>query len=291
MDVAQSIVIYDEDCGTLRGIDTTALIKEGVVVEKLGERIVGRTSLHNVFHPETDELIVSAGQEIMKAIADKIEEAEIESIEIRSVLTCESSHGVCVRCYGRNLATNRMSEIGDAVGVIAAQSIGEPGTQLTLRTFHTGGIASLSNTINEIKTRHEGIIRLDSVRSIESEISGEKKNVVIGRTGEMRLMNSAEDKVLQSAYIPYGATLEVEDGQKVGKELIVCSWDPFNNLIISEQDGTVEYESIVSNVTFKEEIVEQTGNVEKFIIESRNKTISPAVIIKGKESLCPSCRS
>jgi DNA-directed RNA polymerase subunit beta' len=284
VDVAQSIVIYDEDCGTLRGIDTTALIKEGVVVEKLGERIVGRTSLHNVFHPETDELIVSAGQEIMKAIADKIEEAEIESIEIRSVLTCESSHGVCVRCYGRNLATNRMSEIGDAVGVIAAQSIGEPGTQLTLRTFHTGGIASLSNTINEIKTRHEGIIRLDSVRSIESEISGEKKNVVIGRTGEMRLMNSAEDKVLQSAYIPYGATLEVVDGQKVGKELIVCSWDPFNNLIISEQDGTVEYESIVNNVTFKEEIVEQTGNVEKFIIESRNKAISPAVIIKGKES-------
>lgn len=153
MDVAQSIVIYDEDCGTLRGIDTTALIKEGVVVEKLGERIVGRTSLHNVFHPETDELIVSAGQEIMKAIADKIEEAEIESIEIRSVLTCESSHGVCVRCYGRNLATNRMSEIGDAVGVIAAQSIGEPGTQLTLRTFHTG--VSLLFPIRSMKLKQD----------------------------------------------------------------------------------------------------------------------------------------
>ena len=284
VDVAQSVVIYEEDCGTLRGIETTALMKEGVIVEPLGERIVGRTSLHNVFHPETDELIVNAGQEITKAIADKIEAAEIESVEIRSVLTCESSHGVCVRCYGRNLATNRMSEIGDAVGVIAAQSIGEPGTQLTLRTFHTGGIASLSNTVNEIKTRHEGIIRLDSVRFIESEISGEKKNVVIGRTGEMRLMNSAEDKVLQSAYIPYGATLEVVDGQKISKETIVCAWDPFNNLIISEQDGTVEYESIVNNVTYREEIVEQTGNIEKFIIESRNKAISPAIIINGKES-------
>lgn len=284
VDVAQSIVIYDEDCGTLRGIETSALMKEGVMVEKLSERILGRTSLHDIYHPENDELIAKAGEEITKHIADKIDQAEIESIEIRSVLTCESSHGVCVRCYGRNLATNRMSEIGDAVGVIAAQSIGEPGTQLTLRTFHTGGIASLSNTVNEIKTRHEGIVRLDGVRFIEAEQNGEKKKIVIGRTGELRLMNSAEDKVLQNAYIPYGSVLEVSDGEKVSKEASICAWDPFNNLIIAEQDGTVEYENIINNVTFKEEIVEQTGNIEKFIIESRNKTISPAIIVVGKDS-------
>jgi DNA-directed RNA polymerase subunit beta' len=283
VDVAQSIVIYSEDCGTLRGIETSALMKEGIIVDKISERIMGRTTLHDIYHPNTDELLVTAGEEISKAIAAKIEAAEIEMVEIRSVLTCESSHGVCVKCYGRNLATNRMSEIGDAVGVIAAQSIGEPGTQLTLRTFHTGGIASLSNTVSEIKTRHEGIIRLDSVRFIEAEQNGEIKKIVIGRTGELRLMNAAEDKVLQSAYIPYGSTLEVTDGDKVGKEAVICTWDPFNNVIIAEQDGTVEYDSIVNNVTFKEEIVEQTGNVEKFIIESRNKAISPSIIINGKE--------
>lgn len=283
VDVAQSIVIYDEDCGTLRGIETTALIKEGTVVEKLGERILGRTSLHDVFHPITDEFIVAAGQEISKAIANKIEEAGIESIEIRSVLTCESSHGVCVRCYGRNLATNRMSEIGDAVGVIAAQSIGEPGTQLTLRTFHTGGIASLSSTINEIKSRFEGIVRLDSVRSIDTNLTDEEKTLVIGRTGELRIMNEAEDKILQNAYIPYGSHLQVKDGQKIDKDTVICTWDPFNNIIIAEHDGVIEYDSIVNNVTFKEEIVEQTGNTEKFIIESRNKTLIPAIIVKSKD--------
>jgi len=283
VDVAQSIVIYDEDCGTLRGIETTALIKEGIIVEKLSERILGRTTIHDIYHPITDKLLAKAGEEVTKDIANRIDDAEIEMVEIRSVLTCESSHGVCVKCYGRNLATNRMSEIGDAVGVIAAQSIGEPGTQLTLRTFHTGGIASLSNTVNEIKTRHEGIIRLDSVRFIEAEQGGEIKKIVIGRTGELRLMNPAEDKVLQSAYIPYGSVLEVSDGDKLAKDSMICSWDPFNNLIIAEFDGTVEYESIINNVTFKEEIVEQTGNVEKFIIESRNKAISPSIIINGKE--------
>lgn len=284
VDVAQSIVIYSEDCGTLRGIETSALMKEGIVVDKLSERIMGRTTLHDIYHPNTDELLVKAGEEITKAIALNIEAAEIEMVEIRSVLTCESSHGVCVKCYGRNLATNRMSEIGDAVGVIAAQSIGEPGTQLTLRTFHTGGIASLSNTVNEIKTRHEGIVRLDSVRFIEAEVAGEMKKIVIGRTGEIRLMNAAEDKVLQSAYIPYGSNLEVTDGEKVMKEATICTWDPFNNVIIAEQDGVCEYDSIVSNVTFKEEIMEQTGNIEKFIIESRNKAISPSIIVNGKES-------
>jgi DNA-directed RNA polymerase subunit beta' len=282
VDVAQSIVIYDEDCGTLRGIETTALIKEGTVVEKLSERILGRTSLHDIYHPTTDEFILSAGAEITKLIANKIEEAEIEMVEIRSVLTCESSHGVCVRCYGRNLATNRMSEIGDAVGVIAAQSIGEPGTQLTLRTFHTGGIASLSNTVNEVKMRHDGIVRLDGVRFIEAEQNGEIRKIVIGRTGEMRLMNPAEDKVLQSAYIPYGSVLNVVDGEKVTKEMIICSWDAFNNLVIAEYDGVIAYDNIINNVTFKEEVVEQTGNVEKFIIESRNKTIAPGMILAGK---------
>jgi DNA-directed RNA polymerase subunit beta' len=284
VDVAQSVVIYEEDCHTLRGIDVSALMKEGTIVEPISERIVGRTSLHNVFHPETDELIAKAGEELTLAIAKSIENSGIETIEIRSVLTCESAKGVCVKCYGRNLATNRMSEIGDAVGVIAAQSIGEPGTQLTLRTFHSGGIASLSSTVSEIKVRFEGIIRLDAVRTIEAtDDNGEKRTIVIGRTGELRIMNAAEDKILQSAYIPYGAQLIVKDGQKAVKEDIICTWDPFNNLIIAEQDGIVEYENIINNVTFKEEIVEQTGNTEKFIIESRNKTLVPAVIIDSKD--------
>jgi DNA-directed RNA polymerase subunit beta' len=284
VDVAQSVVIYEEDCLTLRGIDVSALMKEGTIVEPISERIVGRTSLHNVYHPETDELIAKAGEELTLAIAKRIENSGIETIEIRSVLTCESAKGVCVKCYGRNLATNRMSEIGDAVGVIAAQSIGEPGTQLTLRTFHSGGIASLSSTVSEIKVRFEGVIRLDAVRTIEAtDDNGEKKTIVIGRTGELRIMNAAEDKILQSAYIPYGAQLMVKDGQKAVKEDIICTWDPFNNLIIAEQDGTVEYENIINNVTFKEEVVEQTGNTEKFIIESRNKTLVPAVIIDSKE--------
>ena len=283
VDVAQSIVIYEEDCNTLRGIETTALIKEGTIVEPLSERIVGRTSLHNVYHPETDELLINAGEEINAETARKIEKSGVESIEIRSVLTCESTKGVCVKCYGRNLATNRTSEIGDAVGVIAAQSIGEPGTQLTLRTFHSGGIASLSSTVSEIKVKLDGIVRLDSVRTIDVDDNGAKKKVVIGRTGELRIMNAAEDKILQSAYIPYGAHLMVEDGQKIAKEEVICDWDPFNNLIIAEADGTVQFDNIINNVTFKEEVVEQTGNTEKFIIESRNKTLVPAVLIVSKD--------
>jgi DNA-directed RNA polymerase subunit beta' len=283
VDVAQSIVIYEEDCNTLRGIETTALIKEGTIVEPLSERIVGRTSLHDVYHPETDALLINAGEEINAESARNIEKSGVESIEIRSVLTCESTKGVCVKCYGRNLATNRTSEIGDAVGVIAAQSIGEPGTQLTLRTFHSGGIASLSSTISEIKVKLDGIVRLDSVRTIDVDDNGTNKKVVIGRTGELRIMNAAEDKILQSAYIPYGSHLMVEDGQKITKDEVICDWDPFNNLIIAEADGTVQFDNIVNNVTFKEEIVEQTGNTEKFIIESRNKTLVPAVLIVSKD--------
>jgi DNA-directed RNA polymerase subunit beta' len=284
VDVAQSLVIFEEDCKTLRGVEMTNFSVDGQEVESLADRIVGRTSLHDVYSNLDDSLLIKAGQEISMDMARKLKDHQIEAIEIRSVLTCEAEVGVCVKCYGRNLATNRMSEIGDAIGVIAAQSIGEPGTQLTLRTFHAGGIASFTSTSNELRAKFDGIIKFDGLRYIDAETEDKtKKMIVIGRTGEMKLLKKADEKPIQNAYIPYGATLLITDGTEVKKDDIICTWDPFNNLIIAESDGTVVYDGIIQNVTYKEDIVEQTGNVEKFIIESRNKAIIPSIIIEGND--------
>ena len=286
VDVAQDVVIMDEDCGTLRGITISALKDNEDIVEPLFDRILGRTSLLDVTHPETDEVLAEAGQEINEAMARKIEESGTESVEIRSVLTCESTKGVCVKCYGRNLATNRTAEEGDAVGIIAAQSIGEPGTQLTLRTFHVGGIASMSATENQLKARFDGVIQFDGVRITNGvDESGEKINVVIGRTGEMRIVKEDNpDKTLISNHIPYGSTMFVKDGKHIKKGDVICQWDPYNNVIISEHAGKVKFEQIIENITYRDEMDEQTGHREKVIIESKDKTKIPAIIVEhGKD--------
>ena len=283
VDVAQDVVITEEDCQTLRGIATSALKNNEDVVESLYDRILGRTSLNDVFHPETDELILSAGSFIDEQAAALIEKTGLETIEIRSVLTCESRKGVCVKCYGRNLATNRLAEMGDAVGIIAAQSIGEPGTQLTLRTFHVGGIASMSVTESQMIARFDGIIQLDGVRSIAAtDETGEKSNLVIGRTGEIRIVKEDNaDKTLIVNHIPYGSSIFVKDGQKIKKGDLICRWDPFNNVIISEGNGKVKFEHVIENQTFREEIDEQTGHRDKVIIESKDRKRAPAILIES----------
>ena len=286
VDVAQDVVIADEDCGTLRGI-TIAALKDGEdIVEPLSERILGRSALQDVYHPVSDELIVESGQEINEFTAKLIQEAGIEEVEIRSVLTCEARKGVCVKCYGRNLATNRTAERGDAVGIIAAQSIGEPGTQLTLRTFHVGGIASMSATESQLLAKFDGVVVFDGVRTITTtDEAGEKMNVVIGRTGELRIVKDDNpDKVLNSVHIPYGSFIFVKDGKAIKKGDVICKWDPYNNVIVSEIAGKIKFEHIIENVTYRDEMDEQTGHREKVIVESKDKTKIPTVIVEsGKD--------
>jgi len=285
VDVAQDVVITEEDCGTLRGISISALKDNEDIIEPLADRIEGRTSLHDVYHPLTDELIIEAGKEISPAIAKKIEDAGIESIEIRSVLTCESKRGCCVKCYGKNLASGYLAQKGDAVGIIAAQSIGEPGTQLTLRTFHVGGVAGSASVESTLTAKFDGVIQFDGVRSVTTtNAEGEEVKVVIGRTGEVRIIDTKNDRLLITNNIPYGSTLMVKDGQKVSKGDVICSWDPYNNVIIAEVDGVLKFENVIEGVTYREEADEQTGHREKVVIETRDKTKIPSIIIEGKTS-------
>jgi len=279
VDVSQDVVISEEDCGTLRGISISALKDNEEVIEALYNRILGRVTLHDVYDPITDELIIEAGKEIDEDIARKIEdETSIEEVEIRSVLTCESRKGVCVKCYGRNLTTNGMAQKGDAVGIIAAQSIGEPGTQLTLRTFHVGGTASGVETESQLTAKFAGILEYDGLKTTSyTDEDGTKMNVVVGRTGEIRIKNPKDEKVLVTNHIPYGAVLYVKDGQKINKGDSICSWDPYNAVIISTNSGKVQFENIEEGVTYKEEVDEQTGHREKVVIESRDKTKIPTV--------------
>jgi DNA-directed RNA polymerase subunit beta' len=284
VDVAQDMVITEEDCGTLRGIATSALKDNEDIIEPLSDRIAGRTSLHDVYDPQTDELIIPAGDEITIDIAKKIEEAGIDTVEIRSVLTCESKRGVCVKCYGKNLASGNLAQRGDAVGIIAAQSIGEPGTQLTLRTFHVGGVAGSASVESTLVAKFDGTIQFDGLRSVSIENNeGNKSQVVIGRTGEVRIIDTKNDRLLITNNIPYGATLNVKDGQKVNKGDIICTWDPFNNVIVSEINGKLRFENVIEGVTFREESDEQTGHREKVVIETRDKTKIPSIIVDGKE--------
>ncbi len=286
VDVAQDVIITDEDCGTLRGLAETALKNQEEVVESLYDRILGRVSLHDIYHPQTAELIVRSGAEINEAIAQTIEESPIETVEIRTVLTCESKKGVCSKCYGRNLSTGRMVQRGEAVGVIAAQSIGEPGTQLTLRTFHVGGVASKGATESKLEAKFSGTLEFEEVRTIRHGKKGQETEVVIGRSGEVRIMDPNTKAVLQSNNIPYGAHLFVRDGSKIEKGTLICEWDPYNAVIISEMSGKIAYEHIEEGVTFKEESDEQTGFKEKVVIDSRDKTKNPAIkIVSGKEVL------
>lgn len=284
VDVAQDVVINDEDCGTLRGIAISALKDNEDIVEPLYDRILGRTSLHDIYHPVTDELILGAGELITEDMAKAIEASGIETVDIRSVLTCESRHGVCVKCYGLNLATGYLAQRGDAVGIIAAQSIGEPGTQLTLRTFHVGGVAGSTSIDSQLTAKFDGTIQFDGLRTVSAKDNqGEVVQMVIGRTGEMRIIDVKNDRLLITNNIPYGSTLRVKDGQKVEKGDVICTWDPFNNVIISEQAGSVKFESVIEGVTFREEADEQTGHREKVVIETKDKTKIPSLIVEGKD--------
>jgi DNA-directed RNA polymerase subunit beta' len=286
VDVAQDVIINEADCGTLRGLAETALKNQEEVVESLYDRILGRVSLHDIYHPQTNNLLVRAGEEITEESASMIEESPIEMVEIRSVLTCESRQGVCAKCYGRNLSTGRMVQKGEAVGVIAAQSIGEPGTQLTLRTFHVGGVASKGSTESSIIAKFGGIVEFEEVRSIKHGKKTDNAEVVIGRSGEMRIVDANTKAILASHNIPYGAHLYIKEGQKVDKGTILCDWDPYNAVIISEVAGKIGFEHIEEGITFKEETDEQTGYKEKVVVDSRDKTKNPVIkIVSGKEIL------
>jgi len=282
VDVSQDVVISEEDCGTLRGIATSALKDNEDVIEPLADRIEGRTSSHDVFNPITNELIVAAGDEISIDAARLIEDAGIETVEIRSVLTCESKRGVCVKCYGRNLATGYITQKGDAVGIIAAQSIGEPGTQLTLRTFHVGGVAGSSSVESSLNAKFDGTIQFDGLRTVDTiNNEGNKVKVVIGRTGEVRIMDVKNDRLMITNNVPYGAILAVKDGAQVKKGDVICTWDPFNNVIVAEQNGKIAFENILEGFTYRDEADEQTGHREKVVIESKDKTRIPTIILEG----------
>ena len=281
-DVAQDMIVGDVDCGTLRGIYTTALKDNEDIVEPLYDRILGRTSLHDVYDPITNELLVSAGEDIEEEIARKIQNSPLEGIEIRSVLTCESKRGVCALCYGRNLASGKRVQMGEAVGVIAAQSIGEPGTQLTLRTFHVGGTASNIAAESQINAKFEGVIEFENVRTVPFTTEEGPVEVVLGRSGEFRIVEAGTNKVIVSNNIPYGAYLYVKDGSKITKGDRICSWDPYNAVIISEFAGKAQFEAIQEGITFREESDEQTGHREKVIIDTRDKTKNPVIQIVEK---------
>ncbi|HET7819604.1 MAG TPA: DNA-directed RNA polymerase subunit beta' [Bacteroidia bacterium] len=285
VDVAQDVIITIEDCGTLRGLQATALKKNEEVVEPLYDRILGRVALNDVVHPLTGKLIIKGGEEIKEEYAQEVERSPIETVEIRSVLTCESKLGVCAKCYGRNLSTGRMVQKGEAVGVIAAQSIGEPGTQLTLRTFHVGGVAGLGvMSSSQIETKYDGVVEIDELRTVDRKnADGKKVKVVIGRSAELRIVDPNTRISLTTGYIPYGAQLYVENGETVKKGTIICDWDPYNAVIISEFQGQVEFENIEEGITFREEFDEQTGFREKVITDSKDKTKNPTIKIASKQ--------
>lgn len=284
VDVAQDVVINEEDCGTLRGITMEALKDQDDIIEKLAERILGRVSVHDVFDPLTNELIVASGEEITEDIAKRIDETSIEQVEIRSVLTCESKQGVCSKCYGRNLASGKMVQIGEAVGVIAAQSIGEPGTQLTLRTFHVGGAASNISVESSVNAKFAGRIEFEEMKLVPTTTNeGEKINVVMARTAEVKIVNPSNGQVLISQHVPYGSFLKVKEGQMVEKGDNICYWDPYNAVILSQYDGIVEFEAIEEGITYQEEYDEQTGYKEKVIIETRDRTKNPVIMVRNDQ--------
>jgi DNA-directed RNA polymerase subunit beta' len=284
VDVAQDVIISEKDCGTLRGLTVSALKKNEEVVETMYERILGRTTLYELYDPITNELIIGAGEQITESVANRIEESSIESIEIRSVLTCESKVGVCAKCYGRNLASGRLVQKGEAVGVIAAQSIGEPGTQLTLRTFHVGGTASNIATASKIIAKFEGELVIDELRTIEYKDSeGKTYDIVIGRSAEMKIIDKKTNVALASSNIPYGSKLYFKPGDQLTKDALICEWDPYNAVMISEAKGKVAFENLVEGVTYRVESDEQTGFKDKVVIETKKKAANPILRITNKQ--------
>ena len=272
VDVAHDVVITEEDCGTLRGLVCREVKNNDDVVASLGERIVGRVSVHDVVDPTTGEIIVQAGEEISDTAAERINNSAIESVEIRSVLTCEAKHGVCAKCYGRNLASHRMVQKGEAVGVIAAQSIGEPGTQLTLRTFHVGGVASNIAAVSNMTSKYDGVLEIEELRTVKNK---DGVDIVIGRMCEMQIIDPNTKMVLTSANISYGSKLFFKSGDTVQKGDVICEWDPFNAVIVSEVSGTLKFNNLIEGVTYLKEIDETSGNSEKIVIESKDHTRIP----------------
>ncbi len=284
VDVAQDVVVREEDCNTLRGIETSALQEGDKIIETLYNRIRGRFTLHDVLHPDTDAVILPAAEFITEDKALEIEKTGIETVTIRSVLTCESKKGCCTKCYGRNLATGRISEAGDAAGIIAAQSIGEPGTQLTLRTFHVGGTATISKQESEFFAPINGKVEYDEIQVVEyKEANGNVSNVVFSRTGELRIVDPKTKKVLATNNVVYGSTIYVKDGDDIKRGDKICSWDPFNAVIISDKAGIIQFDGLEDNVTYREERDDATGFAEKIIIESRNKRKTPVIRIINKD--------
>ncbi|MDY8138501.1 DNA-directed RNA polymerase subunit beta' [Aquimarina sp. 2201CG5-10] len=283
VDVAQDVIVNIEDCGTLRGVEVTPLKKNEEIIEGLGARIVGRTALMDVVNPLTQEVLVEAGVEIDDATAKNIENSPVESVEVRSALTCEAKKGICVKCYGRNLATGKTVQRGEAVGVVAAQSIGEPGTQLTLRTFHVGGIAGNISEENQLRSKFAGKAEIEELKTVKGEdAEGNEIDVVISRTSEIKIIDPKTKIVLSTNLIPYGSQLFIQDGDKIAEDTVICQWDPYNGVIISEFAGKVKYENIEQGITYQVEIDEQTGFQEKVISESRDKKKIPTLHILGK---------
>ncbi len=284
VDVAQDVIITSPDCHTLRGIVTGPLKKNEDIVESLSDRILGRTSVHDIYHPETKELLTASGEEINEDVAKQIEESGIEEVEIRSVLTCDMKKGCCSKCYGRNLATGEMVGMGEAVGVIAAQSIGEPGTQLTLRTFHVGGVASNIADDSEIRAKVDGKLEIEELRTVKKKFEDGEGEIVIGRSAEMKIVDPSTGVVLVTNNIPYGSRFSAKNNKSIKKGDLICKWDPYNALIITEEPGTIQFENVTDGITYRTEADEQTGFQEKVIIETRDKKKNPEVhIVKAKK--------
>jgi DNA-directed RNA polymerase subunit beta' len=284
VDVSHDVIINEEDCGTLRGLVCTALKNGDEVISSLSERILGRVSVHDVVNPKTGEIIVPAGEEITESLAEAIEKADIESVEIRSVLTCESKKGVCMKCYGRNLATRRMVQKGEAVGVIAAQAIGEPGTQLTLRTFHAGGVAANAAANASIVSKYDAAkIELEEVRTVPFDEDGRECEMVVSRLGELRFVDPNTKIVLSSVNVPYGSSLYFHNGDEVKKGDKIAQWDPFNAVIVTEYAGRLKFNDVIEGVTFRAETDETTGLTEKIVTESRDKLKVPTCDIIGAD--------
>ncbi len=275
VDVSHDVIITEEDCGTLRGLVCTALKAGDEIISSLAERILGRVSVHDIVNPHTGDVIIEAGEEITERVAQAIEEAGIESVEIRSVLTCESKKGVCMKCYGRNLATRRMVQMGEAVGVIAAQAIGEPGTQLTLRTFHAGGVAANAAANASIVAKNKARLEFDELRTVPFEEDGKMCEMVVSRLSEVRFVDPNTGIVLSTMGVPYGSSLYYKNNDVVEKGTLIAKWDPFNAVIVTEYAGTLKFRDVEEGSTFKAETDETTGLTEKIIIDSRDKTRVP----------------
>ncbi len=283
-DVSQDVIVNIEDCQTLRGVEVTALKKNEEIVETLGDRILGRVVLHDIVDPRSNEIIASAGEEIKEAHIALIEPTPIETVEVRSPLTCAAEQGICAKCYGRNLATGKMVQRGEAVGVIAAQSIGEPGTQLTLRTFHVGGVAGNISEENKLVAKFDGTAEIEDLKTVKGkDAEGQDAEIVISRTSEIKIIDSKTKSVLSTNNIPYGSSLHIKNGAKIKKDTVICTWDPFNGVIVSEFTGKIVYENIEQGLTYQVEIDEQTGFQEKVISESRNKKLIPTLSIADKK--------